>query len=281
MAAFTGRIVTLACATSTLALAVACGGAGGPGEPPQEKTATTQSDLVVSNPTPIKAFPDGYNPPSCQPGSPFAIRTVPVPREVEFYGAYPTATCTQADPTCNGDPYTTQYSHAYNYLACQTNDLRYQHLTDLFAIPKANGFKYLVKRLTPDGGGKFLNPGGQDFEMLGVQRVDYNWWMEPWNHEGVTEEPWVQLDGNSHPADGTDSKSQDWLSLWNVTYTYGDNGPNGSYPKNSVESSVHTCVTILPMTVDAGGNPQPILASTTPIDFFVAADLYDPLSHPW
>lgn len=269
MAALTGRIVTLACATSTLALAVACGGAGAPGSQPQEKTATTQSELVVSNPSPPTTFPDGLGPWDCAAG--FIGRTH-VSREVEYYGAYATT-------TSNGDPYTTAYSHSYNYLACQTNDLRCQHVNDLFSIPKANGFKYLVKRVAVNLDMKTYDPTGQDFEMLGVQRVDYNWWYEPWNYEGVTQQPWTQLDGNSHPTYGTDGKSQDWLSLWNVVYTYSDKGPNGQ--GNSVQSSLHTCVTILPMQVDSLGNPLPISLTQPPIDFFVAADLFDPMGHPW
>jgi hypothetical protein len=273
MIARVAGILSLVCSASALAFTVGCGAAGGdPSSSTNEKTATTMSELVVGNPTPPPTFPDGIYPWNCESVDPITGAFI-ANRETEVFGAY--ATTTSA-----GDPYTTQFTHIYDYNACQTNDLRCQHINDLFAIPKANGFKYLVRKLVLNQGLKYYIPTGQDFEMIGVQRVDYSWWYEPWNYEGVTTPPWQQIDGNSHPPYGSDGKSADWLQLWNVVYTYQAGGPNGSYPRNNVETTLHTCVTILPMG-GTPGNPQPVSMTQPPIDFFVAADDFDPIGHPW
>jgi hypothetical protein len=222
-----------------------------------EKVATTSELLVITDPTPPYVFPSGQSPGSCPPMNPI------------FVWLARGATASVDD---NGveDPYKTQYSHWYKWNECATGDLRCQHATDLWNIPSTNGYIYLASLATrsncpPNSDGKIppVCPVGQEYFIQSLAPVSQTWsWTPPTRPYQPTFGP------NLHPPYGTDGKSGDWLSLWNVVYTYSSGGPNADAGASTVDSHRYECAYI-------------VNADDVVIDYFVAFDYYDPNGHDW
>lgn len=185
------------------------------------------------------------------------------------------------------DPNWTPYTHSVSFGAtnCGPGNLTCQLEDDFFSIPKAHGFKYDIKRIL-NGSISCRNVDGRqkctaatsthDWMLEGVQRADQNWWTKPWHYQGVPA-PWTNLTTGSgidpwaHPAYGSDRKSLDWLSLWNVAYTYSASGPNAAKTAN-IESEHHQCAAVF--IYDGAG-------SLALYDFQVAVETHDPIGNPW
>jgi hypothetical protein len=270
-----GRSVKVLGLVGFAAVAAACSGAGGE-QGTAEKTAAAKDALILGGPTPWM-FPDSNAPNNCEYGTDDNGR--PIPRSLETFGVFPT-TPGATMPDGSKDPYQTTYTHYWRWGLCASNDLACQHTTSLFSIPKAHGFKYLTQQLVtaldPVTKTRTWVTTGHQYLMMGVQRVDESWWYQPWQYQGVAA-PWTIIDANSHPPYGSDAMSADWAQLWNVVYTYGDEGPHGNASAgNIVESQLHTCVTLIAMNADGTPPPWP----GTRVDYFVAADDFDPAPPP-
>jgi hypothetical protein len=206
-------------AIAACGLATGCTMTAGTATP--EATKSTSEALIATDPTPPYWFPYG----DVLPSGPELTdcRTY----AAETWLAYPTRDAT------GDDPYQTAYTHGHMYGVCSTEDFYCKHQQDLWSIPNANGFKYLVARLQLVANSRSpAGPKGQQWFLQGIQRVDKTYWMVPWNKQGdggtnSEPAPWTIIDQNSHPPYGSDARSADWLQLWNVAYTYGP-GTNGA-----------------------------------------------------
>jgi hypothetical protein len=247
-----------------VAVGAGCAASAGPDVP--EKTAASNAALIQSNPNPIATFPDGNSSlPACARRTPIRV------------GAFPTHCQYDANGNPIGDTYCTPYTHGHMFgVDCSTNNLYCQHQQDLWSIPNAHGFKYMVaqfKYFDPSKGYGVLD--SRAFYLQGIQRVDESYWMTPWNYNGAPA-PWTILNLSSHPPYGSDYKSADWLQLWNETWTYSDDpkAPHYLDGGQQIQSKALECVEVW------GQNPSsPNLF--TRVDFFVAADDYDPTGSNW
>jgi hypothetical protein len=259
--------------SGVVALGAGCSSAGDGAAGAPEKVAATSEAYVVQGPQP-PTFPDGLTPYTCQVGID-PRNQGPIPRSVEHWAVFPTQAGV-VDYANNTDPHQTPYSHdwrwPYGSAPCNSTDEVCNHLTAVFSIPSANGYKYLVQQVE-DRDGRWQLTGYQ-FLMIGLAQENTSWTYWP-------PRPWWSptlppINQYSYPPDGTDYKSADWGQLWNVVFTYGDYGVYGYPPGNKVESTLHTCVTVHPASWNGAGWS----ISNTPSDYFVAADVFDPNGPP-
>jgi hypothetical protein len=297
--------------------ALGCGSGAATTDGASEKVAAQSAALISSNPTPPYAFP--VNPPvlnsdhvpeyDCRAMAPTALMSnaaegSPTWLYRENYFAYPVADFA-------GDPGATTYSHTYTYEECaDPNSLNCQLAHDFFGIANANGYKYLVAQMAWNSDMKTLVQSTRHWYLEGVGAVNQGWQWYPWNAGGNGKVPWCMdgtcqagtafFDNNAHPPYGTGAVQADWLSLWNLawTYSYGwpqDGSTYGPYNKtipntSNIESTHHQCAFVYvcaagsscinPNTgtaFQADGitfyNPRGLQAQ----DFFFAAEKHDPV----
>lgn len=205
-----------------------------------------------------------------------------VGKQIYYIGAIPTTDATKYYPPGSGtvDPYHTAWTNrGFVSGSCASGDLPCQHVADLFSIPKAHGFRYLVKELVFTGADKCIDSStggsvacqdgyttGSQFFLQGLADWDSPWEYLPWSSLGQTA-PYNHIDSNSHPSYGSDYRSADWNLLWNLT------ARDSAAP---VLSKRRVCAEVMyPVTSTTGR------VAWMPLDFFSAADGYDPNGHDW
>jgi hypothetical protein len=315
-----GRLVGSGGAVGVLVVvvgaALGCGGGAGADTAATEKVAAQSAALIQGNPTPPYTFPvtppvlnsDGVPEYDCRAIAPTtllsnAAEVSPTWLYKENYYAYPVKDFA-------GDPGATTYSHTYTYNECTNPEsLNCQLAHDFFGIANANGYKYLVAQISYSADKKALVQSTRNWYLEGVGAVNQGWQWDPWNAGGNGKVPWCMdgtcaagpafFDNNSHPPYGQGAVQADWLSLWNLAWTYSWGTPQdgttpGPYNKtipntSGIESTHHQCSFVYVCAPGASCinpstgtaflsdgmtfyNPRGLAAQ----DFFFAAEKHDP-----
>lgn len=314
-----GRVAGLGCvAILAIGFGVAACGQGVAGDPAPEQTKTAQQKELLpgTNPYPVQnqytattfPFPNDTDPYDCRATGDDQLRTGtpafngPATQSPAF-AAIPV--CSTVDANGVADPHVTKYSHWYMWNECQTNDIRCAHAGALFDIGSANGYVYYVYSMGAtaaecDARTGIQFPNGMcaqvehQFYLQSLQRVDVSWSYDPPGGASAdggvdpANTPWLVLNGNAHPPDGNAPfETGDWLQLWNVVSTYSSTGPYKNEGAATVDAKLATCVPVYALVPAPGSecvNGSYEAASLRPggiIDYFVAADVYDPMGHDW
>jgi hypothetical protein len=261
---------------------LACGQAASEA-PAREGAAITVGvgTTLVENPV---TFPDGLTPHSCEPID-SSTRTA---RYSNYMALHTTGS---TDVNGRTDPYTTTFSHGYRWNESWPtwpecgSDSRCEHELDLLGgdldsahdhITSGQAFIYKVVPIgfgsecprTADSTEPTYCVLGAAMVIQALQRIDETThWTRPWQYQSpVGAAPWTTLDASSHPPMGADARSEDWGLLWDVVSTYAADP--------AVDAQEVHCANIYGQPAVAGAAPQLI-------DFFVAADYYDPMGHDW
>jgi hypothetical protein len=206
-----------------------------------------------------------------------------VGKQIETVVAIATTDATKYYPKGSGtvDTYHTAWTNrGFLSSACATGDAYCQHQADLWSIPKAHGFKYMVKEISFSGWDKCIDPAtggsvscqvgspkGNQFFLQGIANWNMPYELQPWWAIAGQGAPYNSIDSNSHPPYGSDYRSADWDQLWNLT------ARDAAYPVLSVRK---VCIEVYkPMATAEGG------IGYVPLDFFSAADDYDPNGGDW
>jgi hypothetical protein len=159
------------------------------------------------------------------------------------------------------------------------------NVSSLWGIPNAHGFRYLAKEViitntTSCNGTRCYvgTPTGskQLFFLQGIANWNQSWSYWPVWHNNAGAYP--TIDSNSHPPYGADYRSQDWGSLWNLAATYANDQTVLSTHLQCVEIHAAALDRFGNIEYDGAGNP---LLQYNPLDFFSAAEDYDPNPYPW
>lgn len=263
-----------------------------------EKVGATHEALVSATPPPFPV--QGDNAHYCTSGS----GGTNTPNLTSYFIAYPTTCQTwclsgttrwsveQAGTTYSCVDPNTGVCGRTTYPLTEYPDIA-QHNHDLFSIPKANGYRYLVQQATisfASGAPMLSGTTGPKRFLQGLADWNKSWSYTPQYTAPAQVYPYGWT-SDSHPPDGDQAanwQGADWKTLFEVAQTYkGDpNNPDNDHVKDGFP---YTDTQML-----QPGNGQPAICAVVygydpntgaltagPIDAFSAADDYDPQNDPW
>lgn len=241
---------------------------------PQEKVASNAEALISTAYTP-PPFPNGYYFDSSGAPSQNCVG-----KRFVRLAAYP-----RRPGNPYGDPHWTGYTGTADYTCNPAAEYDCPFVNDLWGIPSANGFRYLVQYLNLDGGSTTCTSvvtgaptrcytgtlqSGNVFYFQALADVDQTWsYYPPWAPNGIMKDYTPTIDSNSHPVYGSDYRSLDWKQLYNLVRENGNGFPD--YVDKPYEAHDLECVYIYLIN----GNSYELR------DFSAAGAKYDPNNGNW